>query len=41
MMWAVAYTFHFSPESIGDMTVQELKFWNQGIGWINEQMKRK
>ena len=39
MMLAIAYTYHFPPESIGNLDLEDLYFWNEGIGWINEQIK--
>ena len=38
-MWAVAYTYHFSSIEINDMYLDDLYFWNEGIPWINEQIK--
>jgi len=35
-MWAIAYTFHFSPESLWDMTIEDMMFWTEGIKKVKE-----
>jgi len=40
-MVAVAYFYHFPPRDIWEMPVKELLFWNNGIEWGAQQLKRK
>jgi hypothetical protein len=38
-MWIIAYQFHFSNSDIGEMYMDDLKFWVDGFNYVNKDNK--
>ena len=38
-VWGVAYGFHFPASDICEMGIDELLFWNHGLGEIGKWLK--
>jgi len=41
MMYSLAYNFRMLPSEMMSMSISELRYWYDGIGWISEQIKRE
>jgi hypothetical protein len=39
-IWAIAYFYHFPPNSIWEMDLGEINFWERGIEKISQQMRK-
>jgi len=38
-VWGIGYVFKFSSESIWEMDMKELLFWNKGTGKIEQWVR--
>ncbi len=41
MIWGIGYNFKFPPDSIWEMTIEDLDFWSRGCEQINKWMNSK
>lgn len=37
MMWVLAKGYHFQPEAIEEMYLEDMVFWITGLNWIHSK----